>query len=278
MRQDLRVQNIADSFAVNVYELHARLCLEIGDVGEFNQCQAALKRLYLSDSVRKSECNIPEFFCYRLAYLSLSQQHDALSTELINYTNAQIRASSSKPETEELMSSRDVQHTLRLCEACDEGDCSAISRYLAYFPREMGFLIRIYLPRLRVRWLREILCGLRGLVSIRFLMSNLGFTPHRLCSKNVKPNGNNAADVCFWIDDSKEQAKKAFSELFETLKVVIPANFSFEKEIEREGARGYYGASRNSAAGVAPSLDAAEVRQLVEQHITYLSTRKDANI
>ncbi|CCW69007.1 unnamed protein product [Phytomonas sp. Hart1] len=277
MRQDLRVQNIADNFAVSVYELHARLCLEIGDIGEFNQCQAALKRLYLADAIRLSECKIPEFFCYRLAYLSLSQQYDALSTELINYTNAQMRGSSGKAGMAELLPKQDVKHALRLCEACDEGDCTAISRYLTYFPREMIFLLGIYLPRLRVRWLREILCGFKGAIWICFLMTNLGFTPHHLRSMNPKSNETDTSDSCFWIDGSKEQAKKAFLEFFETLKILLPSSFLFENEIQRDEARKHGGGSRNST-GEVPSLDAGEMRQLVEQHITYLSTRKDASI
>ncbi|KAK7198405.1 SAC3/GANP/Nin1/mts3/eIF-3 p25 family [Novymonas esmeraldas] len=260
MRQDLRVQNVVDNFTIMVYEVHARLCLETADIGEFNQCQAGLKQFYAVDGIDLTLCDVRNFFLYRLVYLTLSGQYDALSSELIHFTNAQLQGND---RVGSRIDKESVNRTLALCAACNNGDAPSLCRLLAGFETEMTHLVRIYLQKLRIMWLKEVLTAMKGSLELRFLMASLGFTPLAHGKKKRRQ---------FWLDDSEESAALRFTELFQTVKVQLPSDFSFHVELAR---------STRTDAGAStpvPSLDAATAVKAVDEYLVFLGTRKDSTL
>ena len=85
MRQDLTVQRIRNEFTVSVYEIHARIALEKGDLGEYNQCQTQLRALYQMGI----NGNPVEFKAYRILYFIHTANRTALNDALADLTTAE---------------------------------------------------------------------------------------------------------------------------------------------------------------------------------------------
>ncbi len=88
MRQDLTVQRIRNDFTVLVYEIHARIALEKGDLGEYNQCQTQLIALYRQGL----KGNPVEFKAYRILYFIHTANQAALNNAMADLTAAEKQA------------------------------------------------------------------------------------------------------------------------------------------------------------------------------------------
>lgn len=259
IRQDLRVQDIRNNFAVKVYEMHARLSLECEDLGEFNQCQAALKHLYLLPTIDRSACSIAEFFCYRLVYLSLGEQFDSLSTELVHYTNLYLKRKEVKSIVH-YIPRKWVQRALQIAVACDSGDTLTLASILDMFSLEMHYLLRIFLFKRRVRWLSTLLTGVKGSVPLLTVLAGLGFLPIKQSNQGTeKPR-------LLWLDLSIKEAEKRIQQFFETIKLELPQGFTLSKIIkeEEEGTTSQW------------TLQGEHAKSAVDLYVAYLTTRRDA--
>jgi SAC3 family protein LENG8/THP3 len=85
MRQDLTVQWIQNDFTVAVYEIHARIALEKGDLGEYNQCQTQLRSLYKMGLKGSSV----EFKAYRILYFIHTANRSGLAEAIEDLTTAE---------------------------------------------------------------------------------------------------------------------------------------------------------------------------------------------
>lgn len=79
IRQDLTVQLIENEFTVKVYEAHARIAIENKDLGEFNQCQSVLQKLYQQSHITNST-NSLEFKSYGMLYYLFTKNFDSITS------------------------------------------------------------------------------------------------------------------------------------------------------------------------------------------------------
>lgn len=82
LRQDLTVQRIKTGFTVNAYEIHARIALEKGDLGEYNQCQTQLRALY----AQNLGGHPTEFVAYRILYFLHTSNRTDMNDVLADLT------------------------------------------------------------------------------------------------------------------------------------------------------------------------------------------------
>ncbi|SMR51191.1 unnamed protein product [Zymoseptoria tritici ST99CH_1E4] len=90
LRQDLTVQRIKTAFTIKVYEVHARIALQMKDLGEYNQCQTQLRALY---KMRLGENGgsggeEDEFLAYRILYLIYTRNRVDMNNMLAELTPA----------------------------------------------------------------------------------------------------------------------------------------------------------------------------------------------
>ncbi len=139
IRQDMVLQRIKSEFAVEVYETHARIALECRDISHFNQCQTQLDELY--NFGLHGHCE--EFLAYRILYAGLHGMQIELMLILKKLTLRDKKAEC-------------VQHALKVVRALSDNNYFALFRLYKQAPNMGGYLIDLFIERLRVFALQAI--------------------------------------------------------------------------------------------------------------------------
>lgn len=132
LRQDLTVQHIKNDFTTNVYEIHARIALEKGDLGEYNQCQTQLRALYKQGLGGHPS----EFMAYRILYLI----HTCNRTDMNDVLSDLTPADKSEPA---------VQHALNVRSALALGNYHKFFKLYLTVPNMGGYLMDMFIERER---------------------------------------------------------------------------------------------------------------------------------
>lgn len=164
LRQDLTVQRIRNEFTVQVYEIHARIALERGDLGEYNQCQTQLKALYESGLAGHSD----EFLAYRILYLLHTRNRQEMTSLM-----AQI-----SPEQRQDPA---VRHALATRSALALSNYCALFRLYRDAPNMGAYLMDYYVKRERLAALSCICRAYRPHLRVAYLAQQLAFEDEPAC-------------------------------------------------------------------------------------------------
>jgi hypothetical protein len=192
VRQDLTIQRIQNAFAIHVYETHARIALQEGDLNEFNQCQTQLKELYsnvpvVEVVVEQSNKTRPrhhkhqeEFLAYRLLYhvfLTTNDTYQGGTAEITKLLGLMVKGGEEEDRTEDEDSSSvsALEHALQVRQAV------ALSDYLNFFrlhesaPNLGKCLTEQMVPTIRFRAFKRITKAYRPSVEVEVAARSLGF-------------------------------------------------------------------------------------------------------
>lgn len=139
LRQDLTVQHIKNEFTVKVYEGHARIALEVGDLGEYNQCQTQLRTLYKLGVKGLRD----EFTAYRILYFVYTCNRTDMNDVLADLTTAEKQMES-------------ISHALQVRAALASGNYVKFFRLFQAAPNLGAYLLDMIVPRERLAALSTI--------------------------------------------------------------------------------------------------------------------------
>ncbi|CAN8317255.1 unnamed protein product [Cochlearia groenlandica] len=160
IRQDLTVQRIHNHLTAKVYETHARLALEAGDLPEYNQCLSQLKILY-GEGIQG--CSL-EFSAYSLLYITL---HSNNNRELL---------SSMSRLSDEAKKDEAVKHALSVRAAVTSGNYVTFFRLYKTAPNMNSCLMDLYVEKMRYKAVTFMSRSCRPTIPVSYVVHVLGFT------------------------------------------------------------------------------------------------------
>lgn len=162
IRQDLTVQHLQDDFTIEVYETHARIALEQGDLGEFNQCQTQLGELY--GIVGGGSGHPSEFAAYRILYsLAIG------ATAALNKALAELHESA-------IVREAPVVHAMRVASAVNTGRWDQYFALCESCPNHGSYILLKLTPTVRLAAFKAICKASRPApVPLSAMARHLGF-------------------------------------------------------------------------------------------------------
>ncbi|XP_050385646.1 SAC3 family protein A isoform X2 [Argentina anserina] len=184
IRQDLTVQRIQNQLTVKVYETHARLALEVGDLPEYNQCQSQLKSLY-ADGIEG--CHM-EFSAYNLLCVIL---HSNNNRDLLS-SMASLSVETKRHEA--------VKHALAVRAAVTSGNYVMFFRLYKTAPNLSTCLMDLYVEKMRFKAVSCMCRSYRPTIPVTYVAQILGFTTITPTNEESEEKDSEGLEECIeWL-------------------------------------------------------------------------------
>lgn len=207
IRQDLTVQRIRNELTAKVYETHARLAIEVGDLSEYNQCQSQLQTLY-AEGIKG--CHM-EFSAYNLLCVILHSNNNRDLLSAMSRLSIEARKDAG------------VKHALAVRAAVTSGNYVLFFRLYKNAPNLNTCLMDLYVEKMRYAAVKSMTRSYRPTLPVSYVAQVLGFQSTEPsdendtggleeCTEWLKTHG-----ACLVMDNSGEMmldAKASVTSLF----------------------------------------------------------------
>lgn len=236
VRQDVTVQQIRNKFVLEVYETHARILLERGDLNEFHQCQAMIRSLttgssgydlgddenntskvheneFLEDDeflthLHQTEEASDEFRAYGLLYALVQNSWGELTGALSQARNL-VEGSSSSSSCEEgdrpeILRGSSFRHSVRVVKAVLHNDYQAFFRLYECAPHLSPYLMDFLVRRVRSAAYERIIAAYRPTLSVEHFREALFIQDLQETRQFLRKSGavfiQEQGGLPFWVD------------------------------------------------------------------------------
>jgi len=238
VRQDMTVQRIRNRFVIDVYETHARILLEHGDLDEFNQCQTMIRSLTQEyrrtkggddgggNDTEQQQQEQPllsqdpdaadEFHGYGILYALVRDSRIELKSELFRAKSSQkehrLRRRRSvgnhdddREEEEDYHRESSCHHAVQVVKAIDDNDYRTFFRLYESAPHMSAYLMDFLVKRVRDRAYERIVASYRPSVSVEHFRECLRFEDLEETRRYLRRMGavfvvEKNTDPPFWVD------------------------------------------------------------------------------
>lgn len=213
VRQDITVQGLQNNFVLDVYETHARILLENGDLNEYNQCQTVIRTLTSTgwshdnddfvvppketDLLKQSDSAADEFGGYRLLYALVQNSRSDLTQELAQ-TRQLIRRQGES-------ATKSSNHAVLVVKAVTHNDYHGFFRLYESAPHLSAYLMDFLVKRVRAGAYERIIAAYRPMISVEHFREALFFKDMEETREFLRSSGAVFVDVdkgepSFWVD------------------------------------------------------------------------------